>query len=586
MRSRFSLFLVVAVLFVTGVAAAVQGMEPRFAPRIVSQSRLEEPGLQNAILGALSYIEDTQIRNRPGRGHTQFDSTDEGDGARSEAYLNLPWKENIGLPTPPKIKIRNRSGEWASFIHFLPKRTGFHGRNLVSLQDSNLFMTAFIAFPLFMFDDSALPESRQMVGKLLPQALSNIASFKRDDAYNFWAVLPGVDGKAVRSGPFNIPVEFVRKLGQAFLNPKLDRLFSLLTRGMKTPPKFWVDQCLNATLNPTGADGLFNIPNDADDTAVAVAFQRLFSRRFPQTATRPDLAALRLVTRYRDLDRPKEDGRDVWKGKNTGAFMTWLKSEAQPTFDTPETGIIPLSVNNVDCVVNANVAFSLGMNRLKKIPGYTQCLNLLSRAVFERVWPDAGLYYPQYMIFPYSVSRAWREGNAREGEMNRAMEKLLSDLLFEQAAWARQHPERSGAFPGGEDRSDHLSTALGLCTLLNIGRATAEKLGITERYDIGVKAAVRHLLRVAKTRKPEYGSTIQVFPGREARVWYWESGLFFAASFWDLAHWRSEAYTVAMVLEGLTKYALAYDQFPGTIADIQFRLKDDPQAPFGVNLTH
>jgi hypothetical protein len=37
------------------------------------------------------------------------------------------------------------------------------------------------------------------------------------------------------------------------------------------------------------------------------------------------------------------------------------------------------------------------------------------------------------------------------------------------------------------------------------------------------------------------------------------SGLFFAASFWDLAHWRSQSFTVAMVLEALTKYALAYD---------------------------
>jgi len=37
------------------------------------------------------------------------------------------------------------------------------------------------------------------------------------------------------------------------------------------------------------------------------------------------------------------------------------------------------------------------------------------------------------------------------------------------------------------------------------------------------------------------------------------SGLFFAASFWDLAHWRSQAFTVAIALEALTKYALAYD---------------------------
>ncbi len=49
------------------------------------------------------------------------------------------------------------------------------------------------------------------------------------------------------------------------------------------------------------------------------------------------------------------------------------------------------------------------------------------------------------------------------------------------------------------------------------------------------------------------------FPNRNDDARYWQSGLFFSASKWSLAQWRSEAYTNAMVFEGLTKYILGWD---------------------------
>jgi len=523
----------------------------------VGRDRLALPGVSDALLGALAYLENTQIRNRPGKGHAAVDASDEGDGCRDEIMLNLPFAELKVFDAPPVIKARNRAGEWASYVHFLPKKTGLMGRTLVSVQDSNLFMTAFVGYPLFLFDESFLPAERRSIAPMLELALQNVLSFKRGDAYNFWAVLPGVDGAAPRTGPFNIPVALVRTMGKMFLNPNYANFFAMLTKGQKAPPPHWVAACLDRAQNPTGADALFNIPNDADDTSVAVCFQAMYAKRYPEKALQPDFAALAKVASFRDAGRDRDDGRDVWRGKDTGAFLTWLKDERQPAFATPETGVMPLAVNNVDAVVNANAAFALAMTKHRRTAGYRAAVNLLAKAIEAKAWPDAGLYYPQNMIFPYAATRAWRDGGARSPALDAAMPTLLRQLLDEQDAWARMQPLHPGAFPGGEDRSCELSTALGLTALLNIGRSTAEQAGLAGRYDAAVLKAVSYLLRQRRQAPEVYPTTAARFPGVIPN--YWESGLFFAASFWDLAHWRSQAFTVSMVAEALETVVLAYD---------------------------
>ena len=576
-KKSFSMVIWSGIFFIfLNFNTAVAGPDANSA----SRERLLRPDLTENLLGAIAYLEDTQIRNRPGKGHPTSDSTEEGDGAKSEVTFNLPFKENLPIPAPPVLKIRNRTGEWASHVHFLPKKTGFNGRNLVSVQDSNVFMTTFIGYPLFLVDDSELPANRQFISRILPLAMKNVESFKLGAAYNFWAAQPGVFGKDERTGPFNIPPELISKLAKAFINPRFDKFFAFLTRGLKTPPKFWVEQCLDPK-NPTGADALFNIPNDADDTATAVAFQALYRKKYPK-ARLADSAALKHVSGYRDLDRSREDGRDLWKGKKTGAFLTWMKDENQPIFGTPGTGVIPLGVNNVDCVVNANVVFSLAVNNMKDTPGYSDAVNLLVQAIEKHAWPDAGLYYPQYMIFPYTATRAWRDGGAREPQLTKAMEKLLKDLLGEQETYGKRNPAILGAFPGGEDRSDHLSTALGLSALLNIGRGTAEKIGMSGQFDRGVSLAVAYICRSGRNRDMAYPTTREIFSAPKMKVRAWLSGLFFSASFWDLGHWRSEPFTVSMVAEALAKYALAYDLDRGAFGKRQLRLTEDPNSRWGL----
>lgn len=525
----------------------------------VIKARLAEKQLPQTILGALAYLEDRQVRPRPGQLSCEFDSSEEGDGCKTLLSFNIPFRENLGIPAPGKLKAHNRTGEWASYIHFMPNKLGFKGRAPASVQDSNLFMTAFIAYPMFLFDESGLPEEKQHINHMLHLAMKNIESFKRDDAYNFWAVLPGFRGATPRTGPFNIPVSQLEFLARAYLNPKLERVFAILARGQQTPPKYWLERCLNLTENKTGADALFNIPNDADDTSTAVSFQLMYHSRFPAAENRPDLAALQRISDFRDVDRRSEDGRDAWKGKNTGAFLTWMKEENAPVFDRPEIGVIPLGVNNVDVVVNSNVLFAIALSGKKDLPGYNECVNLIRNAAEKHAWPEAGLYYPQNMIFPYTASRAYRDGSAREPQMKAAMQRIMRDLITAQKEWGDRNPTRRGAFPGGDDKSDHLASALAVTTLINIGRTNAAEAGLLNEYDQAVRSGAAYLVNQAIWEKARNPETIGKFNTPDNKCATWLSGLFFAASFWDLAHWRSQAFTVSMVLEALTKYALAYD---------------------------
>ena len=127
---------------------------------------------------------------------------------------------------------------------------------------------------------------------------------------------------------------------------------------MVSSVKPWIKRCLRDETNFTGGAAFFNVPNDADDSSVAISTRYLHSLRNGRKLSSDDLEVLRLFCLYRDLNRVMEDGRDSYKGKDSGAFLTWLKDENQPTFTTPNTGVIPLGVNNVDAVVNANVLFS------------------------------------------------------------------------------------------------------------------------------------------------------------------------------------------------------------------------------------
>jgi hypothetical protein len=388
-----------------------------------------------------------------------------------------------------------------------------------------------------------------------------LAAYADEHGYRFWAPLAGTRSPHPRVGPPNIPVDFTEWLAEGYANEK-NLFFRWLTDGQQVPPRSWFAACLDREQNPPGADALFNVPCDADDTALATVIQHLaFPGKVSSGATAGD-DAVTALTGFRDIGRARADPHNRWIGPGTGAFLTWLRHEEHPTFANPEAGVIPLGVNNVCAVVNANVALALALTGNRRRPGYAECLALLARAIEQREWPEAGLYYPQRMTFPYAVTRAFRDGAAHEDPLPAAMRTLLVQLLEEQAAWGRRHPRRFGAFPGGEDVSDHLATALGVTALLNIGRPTAAAVGCGHEFDVAVRAGIRRLINCGYRRRPWHDTTRAVVGDVGAKVWEWDTGLFFASSYWDMAHWRSRAHVVGCVLEALVKYVLGFDLDP------------------------
>ncbi len=529
------------------------------------ESRLEDPRIKQAIMGSLLRLDDTQIKERSGRHDPLYDACS-GDGCKKK----LPGGPGV-LPLPLPF-TNNLAGEWANLIHIFPKAHAPWqppGEAIVQIQDSNLFMVATTLYPLYLLDEGNLPQEKQIITKLRNFGLKNIASYRREQAYSFWPVLPGSSSAAPRVGPLNIPMVFGHGQYLAQIIPSAAR--------RRESPHFndWSTDLFNKDLNPHGVDALANIPNDADDTALAILTHAL-ATTFDQVPPL-DSAPLEQMLLWRDKDRTKGDHRDDWKTDDSGGFLTWLKDEdlsKELRFKSPETGVIPLGVNNVDCVVNANVLTAFGLSGYQDHPAVHEASELLAIAAEKRAWPECGLYYPQKMMFPYAVSRAYRDGGVRTPALKQAMRRILLDLIKDQKDLSKASPRLKGAFPGGADLTYDLSTALAVTTLLNIGRDIASEAFALKDYENALEGGISYLLNHQKSVNLHFNDTFArgrlAKPSDDAR--YWHSGLFFSASKWSLAQWRSEAYTNAMVLEALSKYVIGWDLGSETISQAK-RLK-------------
>jgi hypothetical protein len=470
--------------------------------------------VQDSVAGALIYLDDMQIRQRPGKGDCNHDAS-VGD--------------SCGFPAP----VRNLEGEWASRIFLLPTLAGeLSEYDRYPIQDSNMFTTAGVAFPLAFIKDRSPTQAIQGMKNL---ALKDIQRFRHGDAYDFWITIPGRTSPQPVVGPMNLSPVTLNKLFSFFSNPIFMALLEMIL-GKHSNGNTWEKQMGDPTINPYGMDSAFNIPNDADDTSVAVVIDKLYS-------SNTDLKAMQAIFQHRDTDRPKRDKRNEWIAKDSGLFLTWLKDDTLPPFADPTTGVIPIGVNNVDCVVNENVLLAMGLTSTGDAETIRTIANFTHDVIKQNKWPKCGLYYPQQMMFPYAASRAFRDGSIRTPEMQAAMDDLLKVLLTQQ--------QRDGSFSGGTDGTKDLSTALGAVTLINIGRSTAIRLSLADRYDQALRKAVRYL---------KYSQIEHATRGSYGGYGYkWQPGVFFSASGWSVANWKSEAYTVAITLEALTKYMLGYD---------------------------
>jgi hypothetical protein len=557
------------------------------------EARLSDKMVGSVIRGALLRLDDTQVRDRPGRNSSFFDYCGERPRAgsieagspgmsspqtsgprraptasggeprcRAHVFIKLPLSQRIAGVHPFGLEIRNEIGEWSTYLGIAPSLFGRRRERLFfAVQDSTMFVPAAVGYPMFLLQTSP---SDGTVVEMLRLARGNIARYRRGDAYNFWLSRPaqsGVNNNYLVTYPHNIPPQILQRIGHRFLaHPEqFTAITENISRAQVAELSAWTETLFDPTQNPHGIDSAFNIPNDADDTATAVAFEVLYRGRPGLPGARRALIreqALEVLKHHRDLNRSREDGNDAWKGSNSGAFLTWIKDEDEPPFANPAVGVIPRATNNVDCVVNANALLALGLAGRQDMPGFADAVRLSARAIREKAWPECGLYYPQKMVFPYAISRAYRDGRVRDPELSRQLGKLMQDVM------AAQAPD--GHFDGGLDKSHDLATALAVATLLNLGEEASENAAIaTSDYSDAIRAGLGYLHRSARpvaVRNPDTFARWPPAHGAHKEALAWKPGIFFASAFWGLIEWRSEAYTNAIVLEAFLRYALAFDR--------------------------
>ena len=521
---------------------------------------LKRQEVARTIKGALVTLINMQIQDRPGRHSPEYDSCSVGDGCFNEKGT-VDQVNHIFLPSGNLFpKLQNNMGEWSSTIHFFgDKLRDKKTRMTYAVLDSNMFVTASTLYPLafFHYKNSSLTE--QMVSK----AYETIENYRRNGVYAFWEEKSDSTKKYRIVGPKNMIADSFKFLGFKFwpvLLPKLNRKKAMTREN-------WLDYLVDKNINPIGAESGFNVAGDNDDTSLAIISKSLFDDSTQETEIQKLVDEM---SRYRDLDRRWEYPSDVWKKKNSGAFLTWMKDEnldARASFDT-KTGTIPYGVNNVDCVVNANVLFSLGLTENKSTAGYLESTEVVADAIENKSWPECGTYYPQNMMFPYAISRAYRDGNVKTERLEKMMGKLLVDIIDMQERLSKKHPHMLGAFSGGFDEYADLSTGMGLVTLLNIGEEKARSLGILERYRTAVETAVDYLLKSRISQRPYAQAALLAARNPIQENFKWKAGTFFSASDWNLAHWRSEPYTVAIILEGFAKYQLGWQKNDKSLSEM------------------
>lgn len=346
----------------------------------------------------------------------------------------------------------------------------------------------------------------------------------------------------------------VNLISEAYLTkPTLTKIPSLIEKGMVSTNNYKngsvynyynkvlyrntvVSGPLDPAYVPNYIQGLTNIPSDADTTSVtytALALKDLIFNNTPLNQFNLKAETVKSYSQHRDLNRSPHYYNRLDGFKNTGAYLTWFfdeKSAVMPRnlFAKPNQGQrIPFSVNDVDCVVNANVLRLLAMTNNRNSSGYKESCQFINKAILTEKQSQCGIYYPNsYAVF-YTASNVFiHDKLCVEDSKEKAVNFILST----------QNSDGSWSNEPGIGRTDQVqSTALAISALINYTKQD-QLLALSS-----IRYGVRYLLRQMKVK-----STDQV---------YWKGEVFFSAiaQARNSVLWRSDAYTTALVLSTLVK---------------------------------
>lgn len=367
-------------------------------------------------------------------------------------------------------------------------------------RDSNCFSTALIHEELAR--NFKLLQKNEHYAQVMNLAFENILSFKNGSTFNFWHLLdlPNSEMKTYRPNLYPLHNRFA------------------LVRA--------------------------NIADDADDTAIAslallnqkklADSSSVFLSQTTESNGGADQNYSETFFKYRDTDERKwRYPTNVLRGnfKHTGAYLTWLTPEHIPFLLSPFKSWgsdlrIPEGVNNIDCVVNANVLNFLSAQHLQDSPGFQDACHYIENAVKRNLEGYCGIYYPNPYTLHYAVGKALRNGATC---LETAGTILLDRLL------ATQHND--GSWKGGRSNEPVQSTLFATRALMDLSQSLQRETESTEARS----AAVSYLYekRIENKSTDPLNSSIS-----------WPEGTFFTGGGFvrNSLAWKSESFATALAI--------------------------------------
>lgn len=394
--------------------------------------------------------------------------------ALSEQLVTELARMQIDLP--PDHPDARYNGLWWSQVRTVRNSVFFGKKGLVA-PDVNCFVSVLVHNSLA--ETYARDTSLVAIPAMLDKTHAGLEIFRDDEAYNFFPLSP--------SGP---------------------------------RPSHYTYRCFVVRK-------AFNINPDADDTALVWYAGFLHD---PERSDSLGWSLLKLLRPYRDTPGSGINFWNFFTGtrRHTGAFETWLPADTCRDFfhlfPKKRQRYIPYGVNDVDCVLNANVMGVLSALGAGDAPEVQEAGSWLVSLIREQRCRNCAIYYPIQNSLAYAVALAIHRGaRVLEPAAPDLVQQLLSTRL-QDGSW--QDPLRGNSFQ---------ATLYAVNSLMMLSSLQDESTAGA------VHSGIRYLLRIWEENSGMTGTPAGV--------------AFSAGSVFSRKHvWVSDAWTQALLLETLTLY--------------------------------
>ena len=373
----------------------------------------------------------------------------------------------------------------------------------MSAYDSNCFTTAFVHNTLATIYLNN-PHDYEKIIPMLERAKKNILLFKTNETFNFWHLL-------------NYPLHLQKN------------------KHLKNSKKYMQRRANHFPYKSRLAYYYANLYDDADDTSagyLTLYFSDSIREISNDQLSKNNYSMIGpLFSGYRDIGKRKTNWYNKRIGFNyrTGAYLTWFGTERKHSniflwlFPEKDKQNIIYGINEVDCVVNANVLRALTLLKETNTEGFSESCKFVNDAFKNNLQDRCGVYYPTEFTLHYVTSKALHAGvNCLEPSRDSIIHQIISSQ------------NKDGSWTSGIENNDIQATLYAVNSLLYLGEfEKAKTLPAIEK-------AIRYILASAIN---------------EGEVTYWNGGVFFSGgTIIRFAHiWRSDAFTTALAVEAITQ---------------------------------